>query len=217
MCDELVWSFDAITGLPWLEIIKALAPLATAFIAFLALRNWKRQDKAKRQAEFLDQLIDASHGYITEMSAPIAVLESVLIGIESYAPIEECEDRSVKGAIAYIQKRGDAEAKRLFNSLAAAEPATVRMRSLAAKGQVFRFEGYAKCLNAIARLTWHFDRLEALAAIIGSTSWNWENSEVLSTVRNVIDVDAEKLRKQVREDSVAILDFCRATYSHIYD
>jgi hypothetical protein len=81
MCDALVWSFDAITGLPWLEITKAIAPVATTVIAFLALKNWKRQDRAKRQAEFLDELIEATHSYIAEMSKPVTLARFVNIGI----------------------------------------------------------------------------------------------------------------------------------------
>ena len=81
-----MWSFDAIIGIGWLEIIKALAPLATAFIAIIALRNWKRQDKAKREAEFLDALIDASHSYIVEMLKPITFLQMAKIGMEIHAP-----------------------------------------------------------------------------------------------------------------------------------
>jgi len=30
---------DAITGIAWLEVIQALAPVATAIIAYVALRN----------------------------------------------------------------------------------------------------------------------------------------------------------------------------------
>ncbi|MFZ2872524.1 hypothetical protein [Zavarzinia sp.] len=61
MCDTLAWAVDAITNINWLEVIKALAPVATAIIAFIALKNWQRQDKAKREAEFLDALIEATH------------------------------------------------------------------------------------------------------------------------------------------------------------
>jgi hypothetical protein len=67
MCDALVRSFDVITSINWLEFIKALAPVATAIIALIALRNWQRQDKAKREAEFLDALVEAMHTYIAEM------------------------------------------------------------------------------------------------------------------------------------------------------
>jgi hypothetical protein len=75
MCHALVWSFDAIASIGWLKLIKALAPVATAFIALLALQNWRRQDKAKREAEFLDALIEAAHTYIAEMRRLITLLE----------------------------------------------------------------------------------------------------------------------------------------------
>ena len=52
MWNALVWFFNAIIGIDWLEIIKALAPLATAFIAIIALRNWKRQDRPKGKQSF---------------------------------------------------------------------------------------------------------------------------------------------------------------------
>jgi hypothetical protein len=57
---------DAIIHFNWLEVVKTLAPVLTAVIAFFALRNWKRQEKAKREAEFLDALIEAVHTYIAE-------------------------------------------------------------------------------------------------------------------------------------------------------
>jgi hypothetical protein len=105
MCDGLVWSFDAITSINWLEVIKALAPVATAVIAFLALKNWQRQDKAKREAEFLDALIEAAHTYIAAMPKPITLLEMAKIGMASHAPTGEGgeqADIAVKGAIAYM-------------------------------------------------------------------------------------------------------------------
>ncbi len=67
MWDALVWSFHTITNINWLEIIKTLAPVTTTVIALIALKNWQHQDKAKREAEFIDVLIEATHTYIAEM------------------------------------------------------------------------------------------------------------------------------------------------------
>ena len=55
---------------PWLEIVKTTAPVVTAFIAYRALRNWQRQDRAKRQTEFLDELIDATHVWTGVQKGP---------------------------------------------------------------------------------------------------------------------------------------------------
>lgn len=219
MCDALVWSFDAITSISWLEVIKALAPVATAVIAFVALRNWQRQDKAKREAEFLDALIEATHTYLAEMPKPITLLEMAKIGMASHAPTWESGDdaeKAVKGAIAYIHKNGEQDAKRMLGVLQAVQPSTIKLRSLAAKGQIFKFNGYAKCQNAVAMLTWHFDRIEAFTAVIGSPSWNWENPQVVKHLKDVMAIDADEIRKSVQENNVAIIEFASDTYKRIY-
>ena len=120
----------------WLEIIKTLAPVATAVIALIALKNWQHQDKAKREAEFLDALIDATHTYIAEMPKPITILEMAKIGMESHKPTWESgepADIAVKGAIAYIQKNGEREAKRLLEALEAVQPSVIKLRAFSEK------------------------------------------------------------------------------------
>jgi hypothetical protein len=219
MCDALVWSFDAITSINWLEVIKAFAPVATAVIAFLALKNWQRQDKAKREAEFLDALIEAAHTYIAEVPKPITLLEMAKIGMASHAPTWESgeqTDKAVKGAIAYIQKNGERDAKRLLEVLEAVQPSAIELRSLATKGQVFKFDGYAKCQNAVAILTWHFDRIEAFMTVIGSPTWNWEHPEVLTLLKDMMAIDPDDIRKNIKENNVAMLEFARETYERIY-
>ena len=219
MWDALVWSFNAIIGIDWLEIIKALAPLATAFIAIIALRNWKRQDKAKREAEFLDALIDASHSYIVEMLKPITFLQMAKIGMESHAPTWESgeqADIAVKGAIAYIQKNGERDAKRLLEVLEAVRPSVIKLRSLLAKGQIFGFAGYAKCRDAVVMLTWHYDRIEAFAAVIASPTWNWEHPRVLKHLKDMMAIDPDEIHKSIQENNVALLEFASETYARIY-
>lgn len=215
MCNELVWSLDPIASLPWLEIIKAAGPVATAIIALVALKNWQRQDKAKRQAEFLDQLTDAVHTFIAEMSKPVTLAQFIKTGMESHAPTWEGGDQSMKGVIAYIEKHGKEESKRLLEALGAVQPATIRLRSLVAKGQMFRFVGYTKCQNAVLVLTSQFDRLEALMAFIGSPSWNWENTDVSSLVKK-FPIDTDEVQRSLKASNVVILEFVTATYGRIY-
>jgi len=99
------------------------------------------------------------------------LLEIAKIGMVSHVPTWESwteEDKIVKGAIAYIEKRGELASKHLVGVLEAVQPSTTKLRSLAAKGQVFEFKGYARLQKAVASLTAQFDRLESLAAVIGS-------------------------------------------------
>jgi hypothetical protein len=219
MWGALVWSSNAIIGIDWLEIIKALAPVATTFIAIIALRNWQRQDKAKREAEFLDALIDATHSYIVEMLKPVTFLKMAKIGMESHAPTWESgeqADIAVKGAIAYIQKNGERDAKHLLEALETVRPSVIKLRSLLAKGQIFRFDGYAKCQEAVAFLTWQFDRTEAFAAVIASSTWNWENPRVLKHLKDVMEIGSEEIQKSLQENNVALLEFVSETYARIY-
>ncbi|KAI3594185.1 hypothetical protein D9X30_0417 [Cupriavidus sp. U2] len=219
MCDALVWSFDAITDINWLELIKTLAPVATAVIAFSALRNWQRQDKAKREAEFLDALIEATHSYIAEMPKPIALLEMSKIGMASHVQSwgsGDHSDKAINGAIAYIKKYGDQDAKRLLDALEAVRPSGTKLRSLAAKGQVFKFRSYADCQNAVKVLTWQVDRLEAFAGVLGSSTWNWENAEVREHLKNVMAIDPNEIRESVRDNNVTTIAFARDTYNRIY-
>jgi hypothetical protein len=216
MCDALVWSLDAIR---WPETISALAAVATAIIALCALQTWRHQDKAKGKAEFLDALIEAAHTYIAEMPKPITHLEMARIGIHAHAPTWENGDQAdiaVKGAIAYIQKNGEHDGKRLLEVLEAVQPSVVKLRSLAAKGQVFKFDDYAKCQKAVAVLTWHFDRIEAFMAVIGSPTWNWEHPEVLRHLKDVMAIDPDEIRKSIQENNVALLEFASQAYKLIY-
>ena len=216
MCDTLVWSFDAITGLPWLELVKAFAAAVTPIIAFVALQNWRRQDKAKREAEFLDQLTEETHAFIAGMSVPATLVEASKIGMHAHIPTWEGGDQSVRGAILYIEKRGTDHAKLLMESLALVQLSMVRLRSLVAKGQVFKFQGYQKCQDAVAMLTWQFDRSQALMAFIASPHWNWENTQVLEQLKRIMEIDADDIRKHLAQHNVAIIEFAATAYGRIY-
>ena len=216
LCDALVWSLDAIH---WPETISALAAVGTAAIAFGALQTWKHQDKAKREAEFLDALIEAAHTYIAEIPHPIAIFEFSKIGMAAHAPTWENgeeADIAVKGAIAYIRENGEHDGKRLQQALETVQPSVIRLRSLAAKGQVFKFAGYAECQNAVEILTWQFNRIEAFMAFIRSPMTNWEHPDVLKLLNKMMAIDPNEIRTSIQDNNVALLKFVSATYKRIY-
>jgi hypothetical protein len=220
MRDFPVWSFDAITGINWLEVIKALASVVTAVVAFLALKNWQRQDKAKREAEFLDALMEATHTYIAEVSKLVTLLQMAKIGMTSHVPTWESGDegdKAVKGTIAYIKDHGEQDAKRLEEVLEAVQPSIFELSALAAKGQVFKFDGYAKLQKAVDSLISHFDRMAAFAAVLGSPTWNWEHPAVLKLLKDAMAIDPDEIRRSNKENNLAVLEFAGETYKRIYD
>jgi hypothetical protein len=125
-------------------------------------------------------------------------------------------DKAVKGAIAYIEKCGKQDAKRLREGLQAVQPSTIKLRSLAAKGQVFNFKGYAKLQNAVASLTGQSDRIGAFGALTGSTAQKWEHQDVLRNLKAIMTIDPDEIRKSVAENNVAVLEFTSETYKRIY-
>jgi hypothetical protein len=81
---------------------------------------------------------------------------------------------------------------------------------------MFKFNGYTKSQNAIVMLTWHFDRMEAFAAVIGSPTWNWAHPEVLKHLKDMMAIEPDEIRKSVQENNVTLLEFSSETYKRIY-
>jgi hypothetical protein len=220
MCEAAAWLFEMLASWRWPEIFTAAGTVALAVFAYRALAGWKGQERAKRETDFLSELVDAVHRYIAEMSTPITLAKFIKIGMDSHIPEGDLKGREMEivGAIAYIRKRGAEDSKRLMSELSAIQPTTIRIRSLIAKGQGFKFDGYSKCYNAVQILAWHFDRLEALAAIIAYGELNWNNPEVVDQLRNGMDIaaDADAIGKKLGEQNAVVLTFFVETYERIY-
>jgi len=216
ICDTLTWSFDAVTSVPWLEVLKAAAPVATAAIAFTALQNWRRQDRAKREAEFLDQLVEVAHTFVDEMAAPLTHVQLTQAGFAGHAPSGDVADKATAGMVAYIMKRGEEDSKRMLGVLNSIQPTAARLTALTTKGQVFRFEEYEKCKAAATRLALHFSRVQWFASMVGSTMLNWENPEVRKAIGVLLDVDPEAISEDLKASHAAILQFATAAYRRLY-
>lgn len=100
--------------------------------------------------------------------------------------------------------------------LDAVQPSVIKLRSLAAKGQVFKFDSYAKCWNAVAMLTWHFDRIEAFMAVIGSSTWNWEHPKVLKHLKDMMAINPDDIRESLQKNNAVLLEFASKTYGRVY-
>jgi len=201
----------------WAEIIKAIVSIWVAVVATLALRTWKRQAKAQKQTDFMDDITESVHEFIDLMAAPTQMVGYVKIGIESHAGLPEL-DQTLKNpeAVAYIQRRGQEDAKRLHEYLRPCTRPLSRIRSLVAKGQVFRFKDYNECQKTCAMITWQYDRIQVLCSIIGSGSLNWTNPKVQEALARAISLDSNDVEKQIKEQYVTFLTFIRDNYQAIY-
>jgi hypothetical protein len=206
-----------LSSLNWAEIVRGVVSIWVAMVATLALKTWKRQSKAQKQTDFMDEITESVHEFISLMAAPIEMVRYVKIGIESYAGFYQL-DKSLENpeAVAYIQKRGEADAKRLSEFLKPCTEPLSRICSLVAKGQVFGFKNYNECQNACAMIIWQYNRIQALCSLIGSASLNWENPKIQESLSKVIMLDADDIEKQIKEQNVNFLLFVKDNYQTIF-
>lgn len=186
-----------LSGWNWAEIVKCILSIWVAAVATLALKTWKRQSKAQKQIDFIDDLTDSVHEFIDSLSGPIEMVKYIKIGIESYTGMP-CLDNEIDNpnAVAYIQKRGMEDSKRLSEYLKLCGHTLTRIRSLSVKGQVLGLKNYSDCYNACSMLTRQHDRIQALCYMIGSDSWYWKNPKVQDSLSKVIQLDPDEIKKE---------------------
>jgi len=200
----------------WPEIVKCIASIWVAAVATLALKTWRRQSKAQKQIGFMDDLTDSVHEFIVSLSGPIEMVKYIKIGIESYARMPDLDaEIDNPEAVAYIQKHGKEDSKRLYEYLKSCNPALIRIRSLSAKGQVLGLKNYIDCYSACSMLTWQHDRIQALCYMIGSDSLYWKNPKVQELLSKVIQLDPEEIKKGIEEQNAKFLAFVKENYEKI--
>ncbi len=208
-----------LSAFPYFEAVGAAAAVATAIIAYSALRSWQSQERAKRQAQFLDQLLDATHAFVIEVNKPIGHLRGAKLGMASYVETwsdGDEEEKRLNGAIAFIEKRGEASAGRMREALAALDPIIIEMNSLVAKGQVFQFSSYAQAENAVRSLSHQANLLNSFLIVFENPSWNWDHPEIKELLRKVLAIDPAEIKVSVGEHNAAMIGFVRDRYEDIY-
>ena len=209
---------DTLCEWNWAEIVNGIVGIWVATVATLAMTTWKRQSKAQKQIGFMDEITDSVHEFIASMSAPTEMVKYIKIGIESYAGAPNL-DREIENpeAVAYIQKQGKEDSKRLLEYLKPCGPSLTKIRSLSAKGQVLGLKNYTNYQNACSMLTWQHDRIQALCYLIGSASLNWRNPKVQESLSKVIQLDPEEIKKEIEAQNVRFLTFVKENYEKIYE
>jgi hypothetical protein len=208
---------DVLAKVHWLQTVQALAPVATAVIALLALRNWQRQDKAKRESEYLDELIEASHTYLVKMSSAVSYVRFVEIGMASHVAAWDEGDQTVNGAIKFIKSEsGKSMSGSLREALHSAQPSMVRLRTLAIKGQIYQFKDYDRCDRAVNALTWQYDRISAISSVIGSPSSNFENPRIQSLLKDTMRIKKDDVQSHLAENNSELIKFVQDAYARLY-
>ena len=137
----------------------------------------------------MDDLTNSVHEFIVSLAGAIEMVKYIKIGIESHAGMPDL-DTEIENpeAVAYIQRQGKEDSKRLYEYLKSCSPALARIRSLSAKGQVLG----------------------------GSDSLYWRNPKVQELLNKVIQLDPEEIKEGIEEQNAKFLAFVKENYETIY-
>ena len=202
----------------WFNITQVIVGIWVAIVATIALKTWKHQSKAEKQAHFLDELTNAVHEFIQRLSTAKQIVRFIKIGIDSYQGLDFELNKDIENpeAVAFIGKSGKIESEKLKDALITCSPSMLKIHSLVAKGQVFDFPDYEKCQEACRMITWQYERMEAFACMISNDTMNWKNVKVQEALTKVIALEPEDIDRHIREWKSSFLIFIRDTYKSIY-
>ena len=213
MCKSIINSTLTFIFLNWSEIIQAIVGIWAVIVATCALQTWKKQSKAQRQTDFLDELADSIHDFINNTTTPIEMLKYIRIGIESHSPPCENEHKNKElGAQIFIEKRGEEYSTKIYQYLALCNQSLSRIRSLSAKGQILHFKNYNSCADACDILTRQYERISSVASFIGMRNLNWENEKIHSILLDVTAIDPLEIKQQIDKQNIAYLRFAKENY-----
>ncbi|MDP8218985.1 MAG: hypothetical protein P9M03_09700 [Candidatus Theseobacter exili] len=91
MCEFISKTVTFLSSWNWPEIIKGIVSIWVATVATKALTTWKRQSKAQKRADFMDELTESVHKFIDAIAAPCEMVKYIKIGIESHACLPDLD------------------------------------------------------------------------------------------------------------------------------
>ena len=200
----------------WLAITQGVLGLWMVIIATFALSTWRRQIKAQKQINFIDELTDAIHDFLLSMPPPVNSLRFAKIGIDCLSGIHgEPDDIKHPEAVAYIKRQGKSTSENIQMQLASIRPILSKIKSLAAKGQIFGIDNYSECQNACIMLECSYNQIEAFSLMIMNPDLNWNNPVIQQSMDKVLSVDSEHIESNLIEQNSKFLTFAKQAYSKI--
>ena len=198
------------------SIMQGIAGIWVAIIATIALNTWRRQIKAQKHVDFLDELTDTVHAFILSMSGPVSSLKFAKIGIDSHSSVhKDTADQKNAGAIEFIKKKGRSTRESIQEQLEPVRPIMIKMKLFAAKGQILKIKNYNKCQNACNMLVSLYNQIEAFSSIIGDSNLYWENPEVQKALEKILTINSEQIEKNLADQNSEYLLFAREAYQDI--
>lgn len=205
-----------IDSIEWLSLINTLGTLAALLIAWTALNTWRSQKKADIHTSYLDELTDEVHELIFKLSPALEFLKYIQMSFKSHMPYSDpTQEHHELGAIAYIERTGPQDSEKFNEYLKECEPHVAKIRSMAAKGQALGLLDFDKCNEACQTITWLYEQLISVRVMIALQNLNWENEQARKSLRSVLQIDHETIRKKVEDQNTVYLNFVKANYGSL--
>lgn len=211
---------DWFLGLDWSAISQVFIAGATVTLAIVAVKGlhaWKHPIGTKLKLQFIDDLIDAVHEYVSAMNTPVTMVRLFEIEIKAYSEAEALKGNAGEndGFIKIIESHGEETGKRFFQHLDNIRPIVSKIQSLITKGQVLGFEEFDKAYNACTMLIWSHGHIEGLAAVLSGSNLNWENLMVQETLNKYRDIKSSEIAKNLADNHVIFLEFAKNIYKKL--
>lgn len=193
------------------ELITAIATGGLAIAAWRGIDTWKKQIRANRQCDFLDELLYSVSEYINLMGIPIQCLKFIGIQLKSH------ENPPYTYKIDYLKKKcAKEDGLKLQEYLDKASSINAKINSLAVKGQILGFSQYSECFNVCTMLSSVFkDLVDISGLLVRGEHVYWKNPNVIKAYKVILELPENaylNIKKTFEESNTKLLNFAQANY-----
>jgi hypothetical protein len=204
-----------ITKSDWIEVLKSLPTFVTATVAYCALRNWRRQERAKHVSSFLAELLQAAlkikHSMAKACSLVSFVQKSIIDALDEDAPSPEWR-RSMQ----HLQRYAKSDAARLKEILKDAEPALLKLEELVFQGNIYNFDRYEVCRASIEGALRLVHVMELFLIMLDQDYETVDEEEAIRQIRFLQSPDVKTYETRFNSRLNEILDYASRQYRSTY-
>lgn len=200
----------------WSEIIQAASGIWMAVIASFALGTWRKQIKAQKYVNFVDELTETVNEFLHSMYAPITTMQFAKLEIHSHIDyLGDYNGTRNPSIIMFIKNKGKDTHDKLQGQLLVVRPILSKMMMLVAKGQIYELPDYGRCHDACNMLKLSYEQAEAFCYIIGDTNLNFDNPEAQQLLEKIFGINTTDINNNLVEQNTEYLKFAQEVYRSI--
>lgn len=186
----------------------------------MALNTWRRQIKASRTTQFLDDVNEAAFKFVTTVQQPIDAHKHLRIRIWSHTDLEEGNfELTLDDVVRYYHNpNSDVSGsfdKLLLSSLKESNEANAVLTALLYQGQIHTLKNYSILSYHLQRMQWQHNRLSGLFRIITLDHLNTSNPKTSRILQRIADLDSDLMFHQLNNDYKKVIEHLRDEYSAV--